>query len=655
MMQFIRDHVQGIIIWIILGFLIITFAMWGVGNYFNQGSSNVNVASVNGTDISEQAFLNAYREQQERLQTMLGKNYRPELFDNARMKREVLDQLIDRELQSQLLHSGHYAVAPQLLARQIEGLQVFHDNGAFSKARYEQLLRRQGMSAAGFEAGMARDMMAQQMRDGIVNTAFVTPLELNAYQRLLNQQRDVGVLTLPLSGFLKTASVDDKAVKAYFDAHQDAFKTPEQVSVNYVELSMAEIAAKIPVSEEDMRQYYTEHQDKFVSQPEERRVRHILIKVDKDTSDAQALAKIEDLEKQLKAGASFAALAKKYSQDPGSAKQGGDLGFFARGVMDKAFEAAAFGLKKKGEISAPVRSQFGYHLLQLEDIRPGKEQTFEQAKAEIRHELQMQKADKPFYEAADQLSNLAYEHPDALDYVAKQLGLEIKHTGLFSRQGASSGIAKNPKVVSAAFSDEVLNQGMNSDALEVGTNDYVVLRVAQHKPAEPQPFEAVRARIEQQLREQAARAAAEKAAADARKRMVAGEDPMQIVKAYAGATWQRAGFIGRRPNSVSPDKKTKPEAQIAPQVREAAFALPRPSDKAPSFDNLTLPDGDGVVLAVYAIREAPADEQQVTAQMLERSLTQGLGSAEYAELMQDARSKAKIEISNKALTAAEQQ
>ncbi len=647
MMQTIRDRAQGIVIWIIVGLIIITFATFGLESYLS-GTGKVNVASVNGTDISESDFLHAYQQEQSRMQAMLGKNYRPDLINPAALKRQVLEQMIQRTLLLQMVKDAGMRVAPQVVGEQIRAISAFQEKGQFSKPRYEQVLRAQGLNEQGFEHDMARDIMIQQLVNGVSQSAFATQPELATYERLLRQQRDVGVLNIPDQGFLASARISDAEIKAYYDKHAKEFMTPEQVSVRYIKLSQAQIAKGIAVSDAELEQYYKDHSQQFIKHPEERRVRHILIRVDKQTDDANALQEIEKLRKEIEAGASFAAVAEKSSQDTFSAKKGGDLGYVTPGMMDGALDKVIFSLKP-GELSKPVRSRFGYHLIEVEAIKPAEVESFAAAKDKIRHDVQMQKASLQFYEEADQLTNLSYEHPDSLDFVAKQLGLKVEQTPLFSRQGTKDGIAANPKVVTAAFSDEVLNQGLNSDPVEVGPSEYVVVRLANHKAAEEKPLAEVQAEIEKLLRQQWAAKAAREAADKALAALDKGAKPEQVAADYQGASWSRIGFIGRNP--ALGDKTAKP---VDDTLRAAAFRLPKPSSaERPSRKMIGLPGGGAAVLVVYGVKEGPAGDAAQTRQ-LQAALGEAFGKTEFDALLQDARARAKVTINEKVLNSAEQ-
>ena len=354
MLQIIRDHAQGVFVWIIVGLIIITFALFGLSSYLS-GSSSSYVASVNGVEIDENEFRREFQNYQSRLQQTLGKNFRADMFNPQFLKQEVVNGLIARELMTQYVGDQNFQVAPAKLAAEIHAIDAFKDeSGQFSKARYLELINRQGLSESYFERQLARDVASQFVQSGISQSDFATATEVQQFLRLNNQQRDIGYLAISKKMYLKTARPSSKQIEAYYDSHKNEFMHPEKLSVEYVELDLDKLAQGYELSDEAVRQHYDSHRQSYVSQPEQRKVRHILIKVDDKTDEQSALKKTNEFLKQLNKGKSFSKLAKALSQDPGSAKQGGDLGFFGPGVLDKAFEKSAFSFTK-GKTSKPTK------------------------------------------------------------------------------------------------------------------------------------------------------------------------------------------------------------------------------------------------------------------------------------------------------------
>lgn len=408
--------------------------------------------------------------------------------------------------------------------------------------------------------------------------------------------------------------------------------TPEKVTLSYVELDQAQLAENVKPTEADLQAAYQQQIESF-KQQETRQAQHILIAVSGNDpkADAAAKAKAEDIVKQLKAGADFAKLAAKYSDDPGSAKNGGDLGWISRGMMVKPFEDALFGMKKVGDIVGPIRSKYGYHIIKLDGIRAGKTKPFSEVRAQLSAGYAQKKAEDEYYALGDQLANLAYEHPDSLDTVSKQLNLPVNTVADVTRD-SGAGIAANAAVRKAAFSEGVLNQGLNSEPVQLGPNHVVVIRVKGHTPSEQKPLADVRSQILELLQQQQAENQAAQAAATVATAIRDGQSPVSVARKY-GATLVLAKFVGRHDNSVP-----------APLLT-AAFAAMQPTAKVPVIEAVALGNGDQGVFVVSDVKPgdlAGMDKQQ--AQMTRRDLMRMNAQAEFAAYVANLRQHAKIKI-----------
>ena len=634
MLQLIRDRAQGIIVWTIVGLIIITFALFGLSSYLS-GVSKVNVATVNGVEISETELVRAYQNYQQRLQQMLGKNYNPDMFNEAVLKREVLQSLISRELVNQYLFDTGFGASPQQVLDFLHAIPAFQEEGKFSAQRYEQVLAVQGMSKALFEQDVARDLMAEQLRNSILQSDFVTASEHNSYSMLQNQERDIGYVQFSRQSYLQEIKLDDAEIEAYYNERRSEFMTAEQVSINYVELDLNKAANQFDVSDDEIKSYYQQNLANYVKQPEQRKASHILFKVDDSADETKAKQQAIEVLAQIKNGASFAEMAKQYSQDIGSAKQGGDLGYFGKGVMDAAFEATTFKLSK-GEVSEPVRSSFGYHLIKVEDIRAETVTPLKEVSATIKKDLQLQQAEKTFYEDTTRLENLSYENPDSLELVASELGLKEISSGLFGRRGGA-GLLSNPKVLSAVFSDEVLNQGRNSELIELSDTHVLVLRVNEHKPATQQPLAQVQARITTLLKQVNAAKLASEQAAQAREKLLAGEDAKKLAKSYK-IKWQAPGFIKRTPGK---------DDKLSPQIRQEVFKLAKPNEARPVVSVVGLNNGDTAVVALYAVREGSVETEPAKQKADNVRLAAMQGNVSYAAMMESLQTQADITVVQK--------
>lgn len=628
LMQFIRERAQTWIAWVIVGLLVLVFAVWGVNSYF-EPDSVVTVAKVNDVKITIGQFQQAYEAQRAQIQQQLGGRVDPALFESFGLKEQVLQRLVDEEVQVQRTVDDGYRVGNAQLARHINQIQAFQTDGRFDKELYEQVLSRMMTSPAEWEMLQRRNLLLEQPAMGVIATAFATNHDTDYVLRLREQQRDIGYFTLPLARYTADVEVTEEEVQAYYDDNRDRYQYPEQVQVEYLELSLDELGKQVSVTDQAIADLYEQQKSRFVSE-ERRRASHILIDLAPDADDATekaARAKAEDVLAKLKAGEAFEALAQTNSTDTGSAKQGGDLGFFGRGVMDKAFEDAAFALAK-GEVSGIVRSGFGLHIIKVTDIEQEKIKPLEEVRAELEQELRRTEAEQRFYDLQEQLASLTFEQPDTLTVASERLSIPVQTSGWFSR-ASGEGIASNPKVRAAAFTNDVLNGGNNSEPIELERSAIVVLRVKEHKQATPKPLEEVRTEITDTLRTSKATAKLQEEAQVLLKRMENGEDPAAVAQSV-GAEWKKPGYIGREDSGVDQ------------AIVKAAFASPKPADK-PAIQLLKLGAGDAALLVVYAVRDGDIAKVDAEARkVLQDSQSQARGQAAFKSLVDGWRSDATV-------------
>ena len=613
-----RKRVQKLFVGFVVLLIGIPFAFFGIEQYF-QYTADTSVARVGDLPIEAEDFRQALQQERQRLRRLLG----PEALravDEKLLQRQVLEGLVQRALLVQTAHGWGLSVDPVRVGRAIRELPALQGaEGRFDPERYRRLLAAQGLSVPQFEAGVREDLLVDQLRRGVGGTAFVADSELDLWIRIQDERRELGYLLLPLERFASGREPDEEALRAYYEAHRDEFLRPEQVSIRYLELSVDDLAREEQVTEEELRAYYEEHAADYQA-PEQRRARHILIRVAPDASEeevAKARARAEALLEELRGGADFAELARKHSQDPGSARQGGDLGFFGPGVMDPAFEQAVFALKAPGEVAGPVRTPFGFHLVQLVEVRPGETRPFEAVREEIARRLRREKAARRFFDLSEQLANLSFENPGSLEPAAEALGLEIREAGPFTRE-AGEGIAARAEVRRAAFDPEVLEGGNNSDPVELAPDHWVVLRVKEHLPAAPRPFEEVRREVRERVRQEQAQAAARKAAEEALRRLRAGEDPARVAEDLGGR-WERP---------AEPVARTA--AALPGAVLQAAFQAGPLEGEGPLYVTASVPGEGEAVVAVF--RVLPGDPAALGEEARRRLLQAFEGQRREAEL-----------------------
>jgi len=638
MLQLIRDRAQGIIIWLIVGLIIITFALFGLSGYFSGASTSV-VATVNGVDITESEFLREYQNTQQRLQRMLGKNFNSSMFPEQMLKQRTLESMIQRELLNQELDQGGFHVASEQIYKTMESIPAFHDeNGKFSRERYQEVLQSQRMSAASFEVRLANDIANQHLQSGLTESTLVTDKQIGYIQKLQNQQRKVGYFSLPLNQYREKIKITQQDIQDYYDKHKTEYKTPEKVSVEYIELKLADISQQFDVSDEDISNYYQQHMDAFTTRQEQRKVRHILVKVDSSTDDKTAREKAKKIVARINNGEDFAELAKTESDDTFSAKNGGGLGLSTRKDMDKVLGDVAFGLEK-GAISAPVLSNFGYHIVKVDEIIAAVITPLDKAKAQIRRDMQNERADDRYHTQMSKLDNLGFESPDSLADVAEQMSLPLKQSPLFSRT-SGSGLFANRKIVDSVFSDEVLTGHRNSELIELSDTEAVMLRLRDHQAASVKPLEQVSRLIEAHLKAERATQQAEADADSARDMMKQGTAPQSVASKF-GANWIDAGYVSRKPGKGD---------KLDNMLRDKVFRLAHPAEGKPVFTTADRSNGDVAVIALYEVKQGEKTTEKASEAAERQRMNSLYGQVEYAAFIDFLEKKTSI---SRKLTSAE--
>lgn len=499
MLDFVRNNKK-----ITQGFLVLItlpFAFWGVDSYVRNAGVDASVASVGGRKITQQELQSALREQQDRMRSQLGGKVDPALFETPQMRRAVLDSLITQRLLAEQARTARLAVGDEQLVQFIAGVPSLQENGKFSKERYEALVAAQGMSKEMFEARLRQDMAMQQLMLPVTEAGITGQAAAGRWLATQLEQREVGELLLLPETYSSQVKLAPDAVQKHYEANRKQFELPEQVRAEYLTMSQEALTAQAVVSDEEVKAYYQSHGDRYKA-AETRRASHILISAGKDAPDAEvkaAKAKADELWAQLrKTPGDFAKLAKQSSQDPGSAAKGGDLDWFGRGAMVKAFEDAAFALKE-GQTSEVVRSDFGFHIIRVTGVRPERVKPLEEVRAEILAELKREAGMKKYAEAAEAFGNMVYEQADSLKPAAEKWKLEIRQTNWLARGGKLSAPFDNAKLAAALFSDDGLKNRRNTEAVEIASGTLVSARVLEHKPAALQPLDAVKGDIEKRL------------------------------------------------------------------------------------------------------------------------------------------------------------
>ncbi|HED16415.1 MAG TPA: hypothetical protein ENI64_06365 [Gammaproteobacteria bacterium] len=597
MLQAIRDRATGWFAWLIVGLLIIPFALWGVSEYLGGGGVP-EVATINDTIITRDVLARQVDMQ------LRDQRQRPEGAAFVQFQRAVLERMIREELLVQAAREAGMRISDEQLASVVRNIESFQVDGKFDKDLFKQLLRDNGYSVAAYEQERRRDLLVRQFVQGIQSSEFSVAGQVDMMSRLQGRKIDLVYTMISAEGYRQKLQPDDASIQAYFEVHRDKFVKPAQVKVDYIKLDIRDIEELIHPDEAALHRLYNEVRD-TLGMNEQRRVAHILVSVDTPDAEQAALAKITKIRSELDAGADFSEWAKKYSDDSGSAAQGGDLGTIEKGVLDPAFEDAAMALKQ-GETSEPVRSQFGYHLIKLTELKPGDIKTFEQARDELAARYKLEEAEKIYYERFEQLQDLAYENHESLDVPASTLGLKIEQSEFFDQRGGE-GIAEFPQVVKAAFSEDVLAAGdlkraSNSGLIELPQKDstrpktVIVVHAAEYVAERPLELGEARATISKQLESIAVNDAMTALADEFLEKLKAGGKLEQLAKENK-LEYKTAKLVARSDPAVD---KT---------VLEAAFRLGKPSDGNHLDSKTYTAKGDLAVFSVLAVEDGDAAAQ----------------------------------------------
>ncbi|WP_029934211.1 SurA N-terminal domain-containing protein [Thiomicrospira pelophila] len=621
MLLAIREKVQGWIAWAIVLVLIVPFALWGIDQY-STGERQQVVAEVNGESITGTEFLRFYNRQRMRLQEQFGDMY-DQVVEDQQLRDQVLDSLIESRLIKQWAEKQGLLISDEQLASVIQAAEVFHENGQFSEQVYQDLLMRNGLTVSSFEYEQRQFLIETQFRGLTESSVFATPSELETLFQLQNQRRDIDYIRLDQRVYRDQIKINEDDMQAYYESNKDSFVTPEQVVVEYVSLSMDKIADSLQISDQDVREFYETNISMF-TQPEMRRARHILIRAE---DEEVALAEIKDIQAKLDSGEDFSELAKEHSQDPGSAMNGGDLDFFEAGMMVPEFDEVVFNMQV-GDISDVVKTDFGWHLIQLTDINEQRALDFKDVKQDVEEQLKLEMAERLYFEQLETLNTVAYEQPDSLEPLLSIVDGDIQISEAFPREGASEGWMALPKVLEATFSDDVFKSRLNSAAIEVEPNTSIVLRIKDYTPEYQQTFAEVKDQINARLVRQASIEKASKLADEVMVQLEEGKDPESLVR--SGVEWHVVGFIERQ------------NQQVLPQISQAAFKAKKPVDDQPTWTRTQLTTGDTVLIRINKVDVVENEETRSKMGQIEQALVSIYGASEVEARIDSIKAEAKV-------------
>jgi peptidyl-prolyl cis-trans isomerase D len=614
--------------YLLVGTLSIVFAAWGAYGIVNLSFGGPNYAAdVDGTKISLEEARNVWQREQLQWQQRLGGAELPAEL-RTRLQDQVLEGMIRNTLLAERTHDLGYRVSHDDIVAAVHSTRAFQIEGQYSPEAARDALARAGITPEAFESELRDDLRRTQLESAIRGSDFVTPAEFQRVRELEDQEREVRWLALPADKF-PTPAVDDAAVQAYYAAHQAQYLTPESAHIEYAQLKLDTLQSAMTVSDADLRAAYEKQKDRLTV-PEKRHAQHILIS---GTDDAAALKEAQDVLAQAKAGKDFAALAKQYSKDPGSANNGGDLGWADRNTFVPAFTTALFGMQP-GEIRGPVKTEFGYHIIRLDGIQAGQGKTFEEARPQLESELRRNRATDRFGEIQEQLQSKLQQPDVDLAALAQEFQLQSGEIPQYLKGAGAAPLGTSPQLQDLLFADPPLAAGRIGGPVLIGNNALVVVKMIEHRKPQPKPLETVRAEIVKLLAAERSTAAAVKAADSARARLESGT-PFDAVAQSLGVSAEAARFVGRNDPSI-------PAA-----IRGAAFAAPRPAP-APVYRALTTSDGGAAVVAVLSVRTAPATPGPQQQAEREQQQSESDGTSDATAYVEEVRRTATVRKNPKA-------
>lgn len=619
----IREKSQGVFSWFILLLICVPFALWGIQNYIGGGSEAA-IATVGDTEFYQQDVNAAYAQ--------YSQNLRSQDFDEEQIKRQALEKLIRDEVLLQYVQDEGLVITDETARSYIKSLEYFQQDGRFNQLQYKSLLASQRMTEREFVARIKKALVMEQFQRSVTESAFVTPMDIENFFRIQNQKRDVEIISIPLQK--SDEQPTENEIASYYQQNQDLFLTEEQVSIEYVELALDELAKQITPTEEQLRTHYEDQKDLYTTK-ERRKISHILFSFTKDSKDDEKQLARAIKAKQALQDKEFSVLAAELSDDKVTASKGGDLGLFNAGVMEKAFEDAV-ALLKLGEVSDPVKSAFGYHLIKVTELVPGETKSFEEVKQELTLAFQRLEAENSFYELSETLTEISYENPDSLQGVAEALEVEIKKTGFFGKKVVENNtvpgsIVTETAVINAAFSADVL-KGNNSEPVEIGSDRLLVLRMMEHKPASVKKLDQVKMQIITSLENEKAKQLTLEKGTEIKNAVLKG-DSMQKVAADNNLKVEQYSAL------------TRANGELKWPVNQAVFKAAKPIDgKSIPF---TVADSTGAqtVVRLLAVTEGVMSESDKAKQELaETNISKAFGQAEFNAILDNLQANADISV-----------
>ena len=622
MLTKIREKSQGALAWVILTLICVPFALWGINNYLDTGKEAA-VASVGDRDFYQRDVNKAYEQYSQNLQGLS--------VDEQTLKTQALQKLIKDEVLLQYVHAEGLVITDDEAREFIKSLPYFQVDGKFSDTQYKTLLSSQRISSGEFVSRIKNALTMEQFQHSIIDSSFSTQYDVEGFFKIQNQQRDVDFVAVSLQASAEKPT--DEEISTYYQQHQALYQMPEQVSVEYVELILEDIAKKVVLSDDKLKAYYDDQKELFTN-PERRKISHILFSINDKITEKEALEKAVKAKNELQ-NKDFSVLAAEVSDDKLTAKKGGDLGLFNVGVMEKSFEDAASTLKL-GEVSNPVRSAFGYHLIKVTELVPGGVKPFDSVKNDVIQAYQKAQAENAFFEAGEKLTEMSFEHPDSLQTVATNLGVAVKKSSLFTKD-KGEGVSAEDKIRSAAFSEEVV-QGNNSAPLELGVGRLVVVRLLEHKVATKRELSEVKQDVVSELTKQKAQLQTDQKVHKITEKLRAGAS-IQAIAAENNLSVKAEKGLVRGKNKL-------PET-----LSNAIFKAAKPLEGKSTIFNVVLPTGERLIVSLSKVTVGTlGEDDKKQLELAKKNIANAFGQTEFNQTLNSLQRKADVTVNAKTQT-----
>lgn len=629
MLQSIRDKTSGLIAMIIVGLLIVTFAFWGVNYYFDQGG-DVTAISVNDTDLDLREYQRVYQNIRRQWQATLESGAAS--LDDEQVKKQTIESLIERELVNQVNAELGLRVSAAQVRDVIAGLEAFQGERGFDSFLYERSIAQLGYTPRMFEMKVEEDMRSEQLQSALVETSFATKQEITQIASLQHQTRDITYTVLSSDKLKENMEVTDEEIQSFYDANPRDFLELERVRIAYIDLSLQKIANELELSEDDLLAYYTENKANY-DVDEQRKICHITIATGETPTEGQITAateKAQELIGIIKSGTSFDELSESLTRGSGPDVEISELGYMSKGIMSAEVDEVMFSIDE-GQLSDPIVTPKSVDVIKVEKIKGGVNNTFENVREQVEQAYRLSLAEEQFYEATDQLANLAYEHPDTLEIAAEELGVTISESEFFNRISQNDPLISDRKIVDASFSDEVLS-GNNSELIEVGDNRVFVLRVLAHEAEKRKPLEDVRERVITRMKYERARDQVREKGESIVAELKAGRTQEEVASQFE-IEWTTNDAIKR--DNVSTNRS----------VLRTAFKMGRPDENETLVDGSSLGSGDYAVVIVKAVNDPdPSELTEEEMAPIQSQLQQFAAASNWNQLIKSVRSQSSVNI-----------